>query len=51
MTDIVLGVVTIPAKHQITIPKRVMQTFGLKESDTLEFINRDDVLILKKQPT
>jgi AbrB family looped-hinge helix DNA binding protein len=51
LTDNVLAVVTIPPNHQITIPKRVMQTFNLKEKDTVEFVNKDGVLILRKQVT
>lgn len=43
----VLGVSTITHKYQITIPKKVRERQGLKEGDTLVFVEENGKVFLK----
>ena len=49
MTEHIIAIQKIFAKHQITIPKEVRESFRFKEGDMLLFIEKDGDLILRKQ--
>ncbi|PIN97119.1 MAG: hypothetical protein COU45_04310 [Nitrosopumilus sp. CG10_big_fil_rev_8_21_14_0_10_33_7] len=44
----ILGTTTMSHKFQITVPKKVREKHGLKEGDTLVFVNDGEKLYIAK---
>ena len=44
----ILGTTTMSHKFQITVPKKVREKHGLKEGDTIVFVDEGDRLCIAK---
>ena len=48
MASLILGISRVSPKHQVTIPKEVMQRFGFNTGDRIVFKEEDGKLVIAK---